>query len=82
MWKNRLLCLGLVLCLLRRAVRPGGAKLLFPDGFIQKTSPGKKKKAPVRMPFVEIFFCGFTGNGCESSVSPGAALRLFQASSR
>lgn len=52
MWKNRLLCLGLVLCLLRGAVRPGGAKPLFPDGFIQKTSPCKKKKAPVRMPFV------------------------------
>lgn len=52
MWKNRLLCLGLVLCLLRRAVRPGGAKPLLPDGFIQKTSPGKKKKTPVRMPFI------------------------------
>lgn len=52
MWKNRLLCLGLVLCLLRRAVRPGGAKPLLPDGFIQKTSPCKKKKAPVRMPFI------------------------------
>ena len=44
MWKNRLLCLGLVLCLLRRAVRPGGAKPLLPDGCIQKTSPGKKEK--------------------------------------
>lgn len=52
MWKNRLLCLGLVLCLLRGAVRPGGAKPLLPDASTRKTSPCKKKKAPVRMPFV------------------------------
>lgn len=44
MWKNRLLCLGLVLCLLRRAVRPGGAKPLFPDASTRKTSPCKKEK--------------------------------------
>lgn len=44
MWKNRLLCLGLVLCLLRRAVRPGEAKPLFPDASTRKTSPCKKEK--------------------------------------
>lgn len=82
MWKNRLLCLGLVLCLLRRAVRPGGAKPPLPDASTQKTSLGKKKKAPVRMPFVRNILLWFYRKRLCASVLPGAALRLFQASSR
>lgn len=82
MWKNRLLCLGLVLCLLRGFVRPGGAKPLFPDASTRKASPGKKKKAPVRMPFVRNILLWFYRKRLRVSVSPGAALRLFQASSR
>lgn len=82
MWKNRLLCLGLVLCLLRGAVRPGGAKPLLPDASTRKTSPCKKKKAPVRMPFVRNILLWFYRKRLCVSVSPGAALRLFHASSR
>ena len=82
MWKNHLLCLGLVLCLLRGFVRPGGAKPPLPDASTQKTSLGKKKKAPVRMPFVRNILLWFYRKRLCASVLPGAALRLFQASSR
>lgn len=72
MWKNRLLCLGLVLCLLRRAVRPGGAKPLFPDASTRKLARAKRKRHPCGCLLSEVFSVslqaaavrlGFAGSG-------------------
>lgn len=82
MWKNRLLCLGLVLCLLLAAAPPRRSKAPAPRRFHTEGQPGQKEKGTRPDAFCLKYFLWVYRQRLCVSVSPGAALRLFQASSR
>lgn len=82
MWKNRLLCLGLVLCLLLAGCSAPEEQSPCSQTLPHGSQPGQKEKGTRADAFCLKYFLWVYRQRLCVSVSPGAALGLFQVSSR